>query len=77
MIRSGKDLEDISSAQRPQALLRAAVLGEMGGALLVLSCLEIEKPQTMPVLILYVVLGMASQCPHHAVGLVLCFLVKA
>lgn len=47
----------MGSTQRPQTLLRAAVLGEMGGALLVPSCLEIEEPQSIPVLILYVLLG--------------------
>lgn len=38
LIRPGKDLADIGSTQRPQALLRAAVLGEMGGALLGEPC---------------------------------------
>lgn len=45
----------------PQTLLRAAVLGEMGGTLMVPSCLEIEKPQKAPMLILYVLLGLRCQ----------------
>lgn len=77
LIRSGKDLGDISSTQLPQTLLRAAVLSEMGGALVVLSCPEIEKPQTMPALIFVCTAwcALANQCAHHAVGLVLCFSV--
>lgn len=45
----------------PQTLLRAAVLGEMGRALVVSGCLEIEKPLSVPMLILLVLLGLHCQ----------------
>lgn len=42
-------------------MLRAAVLSEMGQALVVSGCLEIEKPLSVPMLILLVLLDLHCQ----------------